>query len=55
LKEVDIVATNDAWHVATELNVSSYEEAVTTFKGDLALMIQQEREFTSINELKLSF
>jgi hypothetical protein len=46
------VATNEAWHVAADVNVSSYEEAISTIRGDLMLMNEQKREFTSITELK---
>jgi hypothetical protein len=38
--------------VAAELNVSSYEDAITTIKADLALMTKRKGEFTSNNKLK---
>jgi len=52
LKQEDIILTNDAWHVTTELNVNSYEEAVLTIRNDLRTMYESKREFTSIAELR---
>ena len=51
LKEEDIFLTNDAWHIAIDVDMSSYEEAVATIKADLILLEGHRKEFTSNPEL----
>jgi len=57
LKENDAILTNDMWHVALDINTNTYEEIISTVKGDLLLVENQKKEFTPISELKeiLSF
>lgn len=52
LKEKYISLTNDAWRVVIILDMSAYEEMISTIKGDLPLVEGQRSEFTSISELK---
>ena len=51
LKE-DIFLTNDAWHIAIDVDMSAYEEAVATIRADLILLEGHRKELTSISELK---
>jgi hypothetical protein len=52
LKEGNIILTQGAWYVTTELNVSIYEEAVAVVRNDLMLVHEQSKEFTSIAGLQ---
>ena len=52
LKENDAILTNDMWHVALDINTNTYEEIISTVKGDLLLVENQKKEFTPISELK---
>ena len=52
LKKEDIILSNDAWRVATEINVNPYEEAVLTIRNDLRTIYESKREFTSIAEVR---
>ena len=52
LRKQDIFLTNDAWRVATEINVNPYEEAITTIRNDLRIIYESKREFTSIAEVR---
>ena len=52
MKQEDIILTDDVWHVTTELDVNSYEEAVLTIRNDLRVIYESKREFTSIAELR---
>ena len=51
LKEKDIFLTNDAWHIAIDVDMSAYEEAVATVKADLILLEGHRKELTSNSEL----
>ena len=52
LKKNDVILANDMWHVALDLNTNTYEEIISTVKGDLLLVENQKKEFTPISELK---
>jgi len=52
LKEKDIFLTNDAWHIAIDVDMCAYEEAVATIKADLILLEGPRKELTSNSELK---
>ena len=52
LKKEDIILSNDAWRVATEINVNPYEEAVLTIRNDLRTIYDSKREFTYIVEVR---
>ena len=51
LKQKDIFLTNDAWRIAIDVDMSSYEEAVATVKADLISLEGQRKELTSNSEL----
>jgi len=52
LKENDVILTNDMWHVDLDVNTNTYEEIISTVKGDLLLVANKKKEFTPISELK---
>jgi hypothetical protein len=52
LKDRDVILTNDAWHVAIDLNIRAYEDVLSDISGDLILVDKQKKEFTSISELR---
>ena len=52
LKKNDVILANDMWHVALDLNTNTYEEIISTVKGDLLLVVNQKKEFMPISELK---
>ena len=52
LKENDVILTNDMWHVDLDVNTNTYEEIISTVKGDLVLVANKKKEFTPISELK---
>jgi len=35
LKETDIFLTDDSWRIAIEIDLNSYEEAISTIRADL--------------------
>ena len=49
LKEIDVVLTNNI----LDIDANTYEEIISTIKGDLLLVVNQRKEFTPISELKL--
>jgi len=52
LKENDVILTNDMWHIALDVSTNTYEEIISTVKGDLLLVVNQKKEFMPISELK---
>jgi len=52
LKKEDVILSNDAWRVATEINVDPYEDAVLVIRNDLRTIYESSKEFTSINEVR---
>jgi len=52
LKGKDIFLTNDAWRIAIDVDMSTYEEAVASTKADLILFEGHRKEFTSNPEFK---
>jgi hypothetical protein len=50
-KETDIVLTSDSWRIVLDVQLSTYTDAIFTFRSDL-MLIEQKREFTPIHELK---
>ena len=52
LKGRDIVLSSDAWHVALGLNVSTYEDVLSTIKSDLSIILLNKQDFTPISELR---
>jgi len=52
LKEKDIFLTNDAWRIAIDVDMSTYEEAVGSITADLILLEGHKTELTSYPELK---
>jgi hypothetical protein len=51
LKESDIVVTNDAWYMAVNFNMSTYQEVIPTIRSDILVVERQKQEFTPITEL----
>ena len=51
LKDRDILS-DDAWHVAIDLNTDAYKDVLSTIRGDLVLVDKQKQEFTSLYELR---
>jgi hypothetical protein len=47
-----IVLSSDAWHVALGLNVSTYEDVLSTIKSDLSIMLLNKQDFTPISQLR---
>jgi len=35
LKETDIIVTNDAWHIAIDIDVRTYHDIISTIRQDL--------------------
>jgi hypothetical protein len=52
LKEKDIVLTNEYWHIAINLDVTTYQDVTADISEDLLLINSQRRESTEISELK---
>jgi len=46
LKEKDIFLTNDAWRIAIDVDMSTYEEAVATIKANLILLEGHRKELS---------
>jgi len=52
LKDRDIVLSSDAWHVALNLNISTYEDVLSSIKSDLSVILMHQEEFTPLSELR---
>jgi len=52
LKETDIIVTNDAWRIAVDIDVRTYQDIIPTIRQDLNLVEQNNKEFTSISEIR---
>ena len=52
MKETDIIVTNDAWRIATDIGVRTYHDIISTIRQDLHLVEQNKKEFTSISEIQ---
>jgi hypothetical protein len=52
LKETDIIVTNDAWRIAVDIEVSTYQDIISTIRQDLNLVELNKKEFTSISEIR---
>jgi hypothetical protein len=44
--------SSDVWRVAINLDLNSYEEAISTIRTDIRLIEGQRNEFTPVSELK---
>jgi len=51
LKEKDVILTNDFWRLAIDLDMSRYEDVVSSIRSDL-MVVRKQKEFTPISELK---
>jgi hypothetical protein len=51
LKDREIIFTNDAWLLAVDIDMSSYEEAVTAVKANILSLEVHRKEAVSIFEL----
>jgi tRNA splicing ligase len=52
VKERYVILSNDHWRFAVNVNLSTYNEVLSTLKSDLLAIEKQRKEFTSISELK---
>jgi hypothetical protein len=52
LKEGDIILSSDAWRIAIDLDMSTYEEAISTIRTDIRLIEEQRKDFTPVSLLK---
>jgi hypothetical protein len=52
VKESDIILTNDAWHIAIDVNISTNNEAISIVRADLLLVEHCKQEYTPTSELQ---
>jgi len=52
LKDKDIVLSSDAWHVALGLNVSTFEDVLSTIKSHLSVILLKKQDFAPISKLR---
>jgi len=52
LKDRDIVLSSDAWHVALNLNISTYEDVLSSIKSDLSVVFRHQEDSTTLSELR---
>ena len=52
LKEIDIIVTNDAWRIAVDIDIRTYQDIISTIRHDLNFVEQNKKEFTSISEIR---
>ena len=52
LKETEIVFTSDMWHIALNIDLSTYREIISTIRTDLLSVEQWKKEFTPTAELQ---
>ena len=52
LKESDITLTNDAWRIAVNIDIRTYQDIISTIRQDLLLVEQNKKEFTSVSEIR---
>ena len=52
LKETDITVTNDAWRIAVNIDIRTYQDIISTIRQDLLLVEQNKKEFTSVSEIR---
>jgi len=43
---------NDAWRIAVDIDVRTYQDIISTIRQDLKLVEQNKKEFTSILETR---
>jgi hypothetical protein len=48
----DFILTRDAWRIIMELNIRSYEDAISIIREGVMLVHRQRKEFTPVSELK---
>ena len=52
LKEKDITLTNGAWHIAIDVDMNTYEEAVATVKADIISLEGHSKKWVSNSEMQ---
>ena len=52
LTETDIIVTNDAWRIAVDIDIRTYQDIISTIRQDLNFVEQNKKEFTSISEIR---
>jgi len=53
LKEREVILSNEFWHVAIDVTLMPYEEALSVIKGDLLEIRNHRQEFASEFEIGL--
>ena len=49
LKDRDVVLSSDAWQVALNLNISTYEDVLSSIKSDLDIVFRHQEDSTTLN------
>ena len=44
--------TNDAWRIAVDIDIRTYQYIISTIRQDLLLVEQNKKEFTFISEIR---
>ena len=44
--------TNDAWRIAVDIDIRTYQDIISTIRQDLLLVEQNKKEFTFISEIR---
>ena len=52
LKVSDITLMNDAWRIAVNIDIRTYQDVISTIRQDLFLVEQNKKEFTSVSEIR---
>ena len=52
LKKPHITVTNDAWRIAVDIDIRTYQYIISTIRQDLLLVEQNKEEFTSVSEIR---
>jgi len=52
LIDSDIILSSDAWHVALNLYISTYEDVLFSIKSHLGIILGNQEEFTPLSELR---
>jgi len=43
---------NDAWRIAVNIDIRTYQDVISTIRQDLFLVEQNKKEFTSVSEIR---
>jgi hypothetical protein len=51
-KETEVILSDDEWRILLRIDLSTYNDVISTVKSDFILVEQQKRAFTPVSELK---